>query len=97
MNDNTDNTDNTDNQSTHWTSEKDENGIVWLGIDKADSSANVLSESVLRELADHIVQLEADLPKGVVIYSGKSNGFVMGADINEFTTIEDTDQAYALI
>jgi len=89
--------DKTDNQLTHWTAEKDENGIVWLCIDKADSSANVLSEPVLRELADHIVQFEAAMPKGVVIYSGKSNGFVMGADINEFTTIEDTDQAYALI
>jgi len=87
----------TDNQSTHWSAEKDQNGIAWLCIDKADSSANVLSEPVLRELAEHIVQFEADLPKGLVIYSGKSNGFVMGADINEFTTIEDTDQAYALI
>ncbi|MDH3585835.1 MAG: 3-hydroxyacyl-CoA dehydrogenase NAD-binding domain-containing protein, partial [Gammaproteobacteria bacterium] len=36
-------------------------------------------------------------PKGLVIHSGKSNGFVMGADINEFTTIENPEQAYELI
>ena len=81
----------------HWTSETDSDGIVWLRIDKADGGANVLSAEVLTELNSLIEQLQADLPNGVVIYSGKSSGFVMGADINEFTKIESPDQAYELI
>jgi 3-hydroxyacyl-CoA dehydrogenase/enoyl-CoA hydratase/3-hydroxybutyryl-CoA epimerase len=41
--------------------------------------------------------LEADPPRGLVIYSGKQNGFIMGADINEFTDIESADQGFELI
>ena len=81
----------------HWTSETDSDGIVWLRIDKAGGGANVLSAEVLTELNSLIEPLHDDLPTGVVIYSGKSSGFVMGADINEFTTIESPQQAYELI
>lgn len=89
--------DSTPQSSTHWTLEKDSAGIAWLCIDKSDGSANVLSGPVLQELADHINRFEKDRPKGLVIYSGKRNGFIMGADINEFTTIENPEQAYTLI
>jgi 3-hydroxyacyl-CoA dehydrogenase/enoyl-CoA hydratase/3-hydroxybutyryl-CoA epimerase len=81
----------------HWTSETGEDGIVWLCIDKADGGANVLSGEVLEELHQLIEPLAKQPPKGVVILSGKSNGFVMGADINEFTKIENPQQAYDLI
>lgn len=81
----------------HWSLETDANGIAWLCIDKADGSANVLSGPVLAELNDLVAAFERDMPAGVVIWSGKSNGFVMGADINEFTTISDPDEAYELI
>jgi len=81
----------------HWRSETDDQGITWLTIDKNDGGANVLSGAVLRELNDLLATIEADKPRGVVVQSGKSNGFVMGADINEFTTIENADQGYELI
>ena len=81
----------------HWTSETADDGIVWLCIDKADGGANVLSGEVLRELHQLIEPLAGEPPTGVVIHSGKSNGFVMGADINEFTKIENPQQAYELI
>jgi 3-hydroxyacyl-CoA dehydrogenase/enoyl-CoA hydratase/3-hydroxybutyryl-CoA epimerase len=81
----------------HWTSETDSDGIAWLQLDKADGGANVLSGEVLLELNDLLEQFESNLPSGVVVYSGKDNGFVMGADINEFTTIENAEQAYELI
>ena len=84
-------------ENKHWSSESDADGIVWLRIDKADGGANVLSGPVLTELNELLGTLDAKLPKGVVIHSGKSNGFVMGADINEFTKIENPDQAYELI
>ena len=81
----------------HWTSETGDDGIVWLCIDKSDGGANVLSGEVLEELHQLIEPLAKQPPKGVVIHSGKSNGFVMGADINEFTKIENPQQAYDLI
>jgi 3-hydroxyacyl-CoA dehydrogenase/enoyl-CoA hydratase/3-hydroxybutyryl-CoA epimerase len=81
----------------HWASDTDANGITWLCIDKADGGANVLSGEVLTELNAIIEPMAATPPAGVVIYSGKTNGFVMGADINEFTTIENPQQAYELI
>ncbi len=81
----------------HWNFETDSDDNAWLKIDKADSGANVLSSAVLLELNDLLEQLEGNLPRGVVVYSGKRNGFVMGADINEFTEIENPDQGYELI
>ncbi|MDH3747632.1 MAG: 3-hydroxyacyl-CoA dehydrogenase NAD-binding domain-containing protein [Gammaproteobacteria bacterium] len=80
----------------HWTANKDDNSIVWLKLDKTDGGANVLSGPVLLELNENLNALEADLPKGLVVYSGKSNGFIMGADIKEFTKIENSDQGYEL-
>ncbi|HSM29675.1 MAG TPA: 3-hydroxyacyl-CoA dehydrogenase NAD-binding domain-containing protein [Woeseiaceae bacterium] len=81
----------------HWKSEAGDDGIAWLCIDKADGGANVLSGEVLEELHRLIEPMAKQPPKGVVIHSGKSNGFVMGADINEFTKIENPNQAYDLI
>jgi len=81
----------------HWRQETDSDGVVWLCIDKADASANVLSEEVLRELVSVLEPLELDPPRGLVLHSGKRNGFVMGADINEFTSIDSAEQAYELI
>ena len=81
----------------HWRQETDNNGIVWWCIDKADASANVLSGEVLHELTEMLDSVEANPPRGLVLYSGKQNGFIMGADINEFTTIDSAEQGYDLI
>jgi len=85
------------NSFRHWRQETDSDGIVWLCIDKADTGANVLSGEVLLELADILTPLEQDPPRGLVIWSAKKSGFVMGADINEFTTLTTSQQAYELV
>lgn len=82
---------------THWRTEPDGNGILWLCLDKADGNANVLSGAVLHELADVLEGVQRNLPRGLVIHSAKRNGFIMGADVNEFTEIENEEQAYSLI
>jgi len=89
----------TNNEPTpaNWTLESDANEIAWLCIDKAEGSANVLSKAVLQELDGILLYLEQKPPKGLVIYSAKSSGFIMGADINEFTTIETSDEGFRLI
>jgi 3-hydroxyacyl-CoA dehydrogenase/enoyl-CoA hydratase/3-hydroxybutyryl-CoA epimerase len=88
---------NSETVATNWTLETDDNGVAWLCIDKAHGSANVLSASVLRELDDLLTGFERQPPKGVVIHSGKSNGFIMGADINVLTSIQTADEGFDLI
>ena len=83
--------------SACWKSERDAEGIVWLTIDKPDSSANVLSAAVLGELDTLLGQLEQALPRGVVVLSAKRSGFVAGADIKEFTSLTDEASGYQLI
>jgi 3-hydroxyacyl-CoA dehydrogenase/enoyl-CoA hydratase/3-hydroxybutyryl-CoA epimerase len=78
----------------HWTSETDGDGIAWLRLDKADSKVNVLSSDVLLELDSFIDSIATKQLKGLIVYSGKSTGFVMGADISEFTSVDDPELAY---
>jgi len=81
----------------HWKIRRDDDGIAWLCFDKADASTNVLSRDVMAELNDQLAALEKKLPKALVIYSGKKSGFVAGADIKEFTELQDADQAYEMV
>ncbi|MDX1480574.1 MAG: enoyl-CoA hydratase-related protein, partial [Woeseiaceae bacterium] len=78
----------------HWSAETDDAGIVWLRLDKAGASANVLSTEVMTELGSLIEGFRTSTPKGLVIHSGKQSGFIMGADINEFTSIDTPERAY---
>src|SRR5215471_8023527 len=73
----------------HWKLARGEDGIAWLGLDKAGASANTLSEEVLTELNDVLAHLEGNLPKGLVLRSLKPSGFIAGADIGEFRTMTD--------
>ncbi len=81
----------------HWKTETDDNGIAWLCLDTPDAKANVLSSAVLSELSDLLDPLTETPPKGLVLWSGKQNSFVMGADIKEFATIDTPERAYELV
>ena len=81
----------------NWSLEADDDNVVWLGFDKADSAANILSHETLDELDDIIKGLILEKPRGLVIFSAKKSGFIAGADVNEFTKIEDRGQALELI
>src|SRR5687768_12419091 len=76
----------------NWRLTRDKNDTAWLILDKQGSSANILSMDVLRELSEIIAELEANPAKGLVIRSGKTSGFVAGADITEFGVLTDEDQ-----
>src|SRR5215510_8280452 len=73
----------------NFTLARDDDGIAWLALDKANASANTLSEDVLTELNDVLAHLERDLPKGLVLRSAKPKGFIAGADIGEFGGMTD--------
>jgi 3-hydroxyacyl-CoA dehydrogenase / enoyl-CoA hydratase / 3-hydroxybutyryl-CoA epimerase len=73
----------------HWKLARDDDGIAWLVLDKAGSSANTLNEEVLAELSDVLSRIEREQPKGVVLRSAKPSGFIAGADIGEFRGMTD--------
>ncbi len=77
----------------HWHLGRDDQNIAWLVMDKADTSTNVLSEALLRELDALLDRLRDDLPKALVIRSAKDNGFCMGADITQFRDLDSREQA----
>ncbi len=68
----------------HWSSEQDPDGIVVLTIDRAGSSVNTFAREVLDELNEVVERLSFELPRGLLIRSGKAAGFIAGADIREF-------------
>lgn len=82
---------------THWHLEIDAKRIAWLAIDKAEAGANVLSKDVLEELQAVIDALAAARPRGLVIYSAKANGFIAGADVKEFTALNNFEEATELV
>ena len=81
----------------NWYSETDNDGIVWLHIDKKDASTNVLASAVLKELDQAISDIKKSSPTGMVILSDKSSGFIAGADIHEFTELSNRDTATEMI
>ena len=81
----------------HWKLDTDRDGLVWLTLDKADASANVLSAEVMAELDAILDELRARSPRGLIIRSGKESGFIAGADVEEFTRIKDADDAMRLV
>ncbi len=82
--------------TTAWKMERDADGIVWLTLDKPATSTNVLAREVLEELGRLLEPLGASPPRGVIVRSGKANGFIAGADIREFTALEDANQGFEL-
>ena len=85
------------NKNNHWNLSRDDKGILWLLLDKKESSTNVLSGEVLEQLDAHLDDIKKDLPTAVILRSAKSSGFIAGADINEFLDITNQAEALALI
>jgi len=81
----------------HWRLETDTDRIAWLTLDVQGSSANTLGSEVMGQLNDRLAELEAALPKALVIRSAKDSGFIAGADISEFTALSDLEPAYRLV
>ena len=81
----------------HWRIEREPGGLAWLIFDKAGESTNTLSAEAMRELALALDAFDREPPKGLVIRSGKSAGFIAGADIEEFTKVASAADAKALV
>ena len=67
----------------HWKTREDD-GVVTLTLDRANSSVNAISRAVLDELEQIVERLAINKPAGVIIHSAKASGFAVGADIKQF-------------
>ena len=81
----------------HWRWQLDDQELLHLTLDRQGHSANALSRQVMRELSGIIERLEADPPAGLLILSGKSSGFIAGADVTEFEDYGRTGQVYQVL
>ena len=86
-----------DSATAAWRLDTDAAGIAWLTFDKPGTGANVLSRATLLELEAHLQSFASQMPRGVVIRSGKESGFIAGADVNEFRQLESEAQAVEMV
>ncbi len=80
----------------HWRLSREPEDVAWLCLDRADAGTNTLSETVMQELGQLLDHLGAQPLRGLIIHSGKPNGFIAGADIKEFPKLASEERARAL-
>lgn len=85
------------NSYQHFHIEKDRDHIMWITIDRKDSSVNMLNREIFIELDDLITKINEQNPTGVVFVSGKKKGFIAGADINQFVNLKSREEAFDLM
>jgi 3-hydroxyacyl-CoA dehydrogenase/enoyl-CoA hydratase/3-hydroxybutyryl-CoA epimerase len=81
----------------HWKVALDADGLATATLDKAGESANSLSVAVMSELAQILDAFDKQAPKGLIFNSGKTAGFIAGADIQEFTQLDTPENGKALV
>lgn len=87
----------TQSDARHWRRETDARGVCRLILDKVGASSNTLSHAVLSQLDEELTALaEVSGLTGLVIESAKHTGFILGADVSEFGTVDDPGAAARL-
>ncbi len=82
-------------QLTHWTANTDAAGILWVTFNRNDSSANSLNAQSLEELEKLTLAIDqaSNTLEMVVFQSGKKNGFILGADVTQFQSLDSIEAA----
>src|SRR5262245_56870964 len=83
-------------QSATLVVERDSDGAVALILDVPNRSVNVFNRQVMADLDAALDAVAASKPPVLVVRSGKKSGFVAGADLHEFLTIQDAASATAV-
>ncbi len=81
----------------HWQISLDDEEIVTATLDQVGTGANTLSREVMGELAQIVASAEAAPPRALIFRSGKTAGFIAGADIDEFGTLDSAEAARGLV
>ena len=71
--------------------------ILWLSLDVANESANILNPDVINELLVACEDIKQQKPTGLIIHSSKRNGFIAGADVKVFVGIPNRSTALEFI
>src|SRR5215210_6588789 len=74
-----------------------EEGIAWLRLDEPGKKVNTLSTRLFDWFEAQISQVERERPEGLVIYSGKPDGFVAGADLEELLRFASKEPVIAML
>jgi 3-hydroxyacyl-CoA dehydrogenase/enoyl-CoA hydratase/3-hydroxybutyryl-CoA epimerase len=79
------------------TTRRRDDGVFVLSLDVPGEKLNVLSLGLLDEFEAVFKTIESDATaRGVVIISGKPEGFIAGADIKQFVAVTTAQEAVAL-
>ncbi len=81
----------------HWQLTRDADGLAWATLDCAEQSTNALSGEVMAELGQLLDEVDRQPPTGLIFSSAKSAGFIAGADIKEFSSLDTPEKAHDLI
>ena len=74
-----------------------EDGIAWLVLDDPAKKVNTLSTRLFGWFEEQVSELERERPAALVILSGKPDGFVAGADIEELQTLKEPEQVIEML
>ena len=83
--------------NTFWRLETCSKGITWASLNVEEASLNKLSAEVLDEFRQMLDTFDTTPPKALVLQSGKSSGFIAGADIEEFKSLDSAQKVQGLI
>ena len=79
------------------TTQRRDDGVLVVALDVPGEKLNVLSLGLLDEFSTLLLSIEKDVTiKGVVMVSGKPEGFIAGADIKQFVGVSTAAEAEAL-
>jgi len=81
----------------NWTILRHDDGLATLVFDRVGATTNTLSQQMLIELNDALDAIDAQQPTGLIIRSGKANGFIAGADVGEFGNVANAEAAMAIV
>jgi 3-hydroxyacyl-CoA dehydrogenase / enoyl-CoA hydratase / 3-hydroxybutyryl-CoA epimerase len=72
-------------------------GVAWLVLDDPAKKVNTLSSRLFAWFEEQVGLLEREPASGLVILSGKADGFVAGADIEELRRLADPTAVVELL
>ena len=81
----------------NWTITRADDDTATLTFDRAGATTNTLSQGALAEFNEALDLFEREPPKGLIIRSGKTSGFIAGADVTEFGQVSNFEHAATLV
>ncbi|HET9225467.1 MAG TPA: enoyl-CoA hydratase-related protein, partial [Thermoanaerobaculia bacterium] len=74
-----------------------DNGIAWLVLDDPAKKVNTLSTRLFEWFEEQVTRMEKERPDALVILSGKPDGFVAGADIEELQLLKEPEDVVEML